>query len=253
MIENLKEFLDEKANYYNRTFFIEHDPISIPHLFTEKEDIEIAGFLAATIAWGQRATILKNAEKLMNMMDNTPHDFVVNAKPADFKPFMNFVHRTFNGIDCVCFLKSLQHIYLCKGSLENIFCAREKEVNVKQSITRARTLFLGPRAPGRTGKHFSDPGKGAAAKRINMFLRWMVRKDNAGVDFGIWNKIKPSQLVCPLDVHSGNVARKLGLLQRKQNDWQAAEILTEELKKLDAEDPAKYDFALFGLGASGEI
>lgn len=245
----LKEFLDEKFSFYNQQKFIDSDPVFIPHQFTKKEDIEIAGFLAATIAWGQRKTILRNASQLMSLMDNEPHCFILNFSAGDLKPFKKFVHRTFRGEDCTFFLSSLQNIYKNKGGLSTLFesGASGKEP-IREAIANARKIFLEPWHLKRNEKHFSNPGTGSAGKRLNMFLRWMVRNDNAGVDFGIWKKISPSQLVCPLDVHSGRVARKLNLLKRKQNDWQAAVELTENLKRFDVADPVKYDFALFGLG-----
>lgn len=249
--EELKDFLDEKYDQYNRLTFIESDPISIPHQFTKKEDIEIAGFLAATIAWGQRPTIIRNAQQLMQWMDMSPHDFIMNARERDLAPFSGFVHRTFNGVDCVYFIRALAHIYKRHDGLENVFSRTVEpgEENLKGAIIHFRETFFGLPHPSRTMKHVSNPGDNSAAKRINMFLRWMVRKDKRNVDFGLWERITPAQLSCPLDVHSGNVARKLKLLKRKQNDWTAVEELTRKLKRFDPEDPVKYDFALFGLGA----
>jgi uncharacterized protein (TIGR02757 family) len=248
-LQELKEFLDEKVLLYNGPSFIELDPVSIPHLFIKKEDIEIAGFFAASIAWGQRPTILRNAKKLMQWMDNAPHDFILNFKEEDLKPFKSFVHRTFNGTDCIYFLKALQNIYRQHRGLSHLFTISSTtgDDGIKNAIVFCRNKFFELPHMKRTEKHFSNPGDGSACKRINMYLRWMVRKDKAGVDFGIW-KISPSLLVCPLDVHSGRIARKLGLLKRKQNDWKAALELTENLRKLDASDPVKYDLALFGLG-----
>lgn len=245
----IKTFLDEKALQYNSASFIHSDPVSIPHLFSLKEDIEIAGFLAATIAWGQRPVILKNASRLMEWMDNSPHDFILHFKSPDLRPFRKFVHRTFNGTDCVYFLRALQHIYKHHGGLEKLFTAgiSKGDSDLLPAIVHARKTFFKLPHQQRTEKHFSDPASGAAAKRINMFLRWMVRKDDCGVDFGIWN-ISAALLSCPLDVHSARVARKLGLLTRKQNDWKAVEELTSSLRKLDPLDPVKYDIALFGLG-----
>jgi len=249
-VEALKEFLDIKVRQYNNVQFLLSDPISAPHLFTKKEDIEISGFLAASIAWGQRPTIIKNANSLMRWMDFSPHDFILNFSESDLKPFKAFVHRTFNGEDCVFFMKSLKHIFQKYQTLENAFSIDfpASETNVKQAIVLFRNRFFEIQHPSRTQKHIADPLKNSSAKRLNMFLRWMVRQDKTGVDFGIWTKIKPAQLICPLDVHSANVARKLGLLSRKTNDWQAAEELTGILKTFDANDPVKYDFALFGLG-----
>jgi len=246
----LKELLDTKARQYNNLQFIGTDPISIPHLFTKNEDIEIAGFLSAVIAWGQRPTILKNAHSLVEWMDFSPHDFILSFTEKDLKPFKKFVHRTFNGEDCEFFLWSLKNIYQNYQTLENAFTLgfSLSESNTKQAIILFRKRFFEIEHPPRSQKHIADPEKNSSAKRLNMFLRWMVRQDKTGVDFGIWTKILPSQLICPLDVHVANVARKLGLLSRKMNDWQAAEELTAVLKTFDENDPVKYDFALFGLG-----
>jgi len=248
--ENIKAFLDSKYLLYNSPSFIETDPISIPHLFSLKEDIEISGFFAATLAWGQRVTIINNTKKLMGWMDNAPLDFILNFTQQDLKPFQRFVHRTFNGIDCEYFLWSLKNIYQNYSSLENAFCDgfQPDELNVKNAILDFRNIFFELDHPTRTQKHIANPAKKSSAKRLNMFLRWMVRKDDRGVDFGIWNKISPAQLICPLDVHSAKVGRKLGLLNRHINDWSAAEELTAYLKLFDNNDPVKYDFALFGLG-----
>lgn len=246
----LKEFLDEKADRYNNSAFIETDPISIPHLFRKKEDIEIIGFLTATLAWGQRPTILKNARQLAIWMDDAPHDFITSFTPADLKPFRKFVHRTFNGVDAVYFLQALQHIYRKHGGLEAAMSAGlgPDDTNLHEALHAFRNLFFGLRAPGRTAKHIADPLRNASAKRLCMYQRWMVRKDHRGVDFGIWKKIKPFQLHAPLDLHSGATARSLGLLTRRQDDWKAVAELTENLRRLDARDPVKYDFALYGLG-----
>lgn len=241
----LHSFLEEKCGKYNRAEFIESDPISIPHRFSKKQDVEIAGFLSATISWGQRPTIIRNANELMRRMDFSPHDFILNYKKKDLGQFNKFKHRTFNGTDCCFFLQSLHAIYRKHNSLEFVF----KGKGAKASITNFRKIFFSIPHPARTEKHISNPEAQSACKKLNMFLRWMIRKDKRGVDFGIWNNIKMSDLMCPLDVHSGNVARKLGLLTRKQNDWQSVEELTSRLKKLDSTDPVKYDFALFGLGA----
>ena len=246
----IKNFLEEKTLFYNNTSFIETDPVSIPHLFSKKEDIEISGFLTATIAWGQRTTILKNARSLMYLMDDSPHAFITGFSQKDLKPFQHFVHRTFNGVDCICFLKELRNIYLHHDGLEKVFFRGigTSDTDLGNAISEARKTFFDQEHPKRCEKHFSNPAAGSAAKRINMYLRWMVRKDNCGVDFGIWKSISPSLLSCPLDVHSGRVARKLGLLKRKQNDWKATQELTAQLRKMDPIDPVKYDFALFGLG-----
>lgn len=249
----LKDFLNEKYDLYNNLKFIETDPITIPHLFSKKEDIEIAGFLTATIAWGQRVTIINNAKKMMKHMGSSPHDFIMTAKEKDLKRFNDFVHRTFNGVDAVFFMKSLQHMYKKHGGLQAAFIptsGTKKEMDLLQSIMNFREVFFSLPFPSRTGKHVSNPAENSSAKRLCMYLRWMVRKDKRGVDFGIWNsaRLSSKHLMCPLDVHSGNVARKLGLLNRAQNDWKAVEELTARLRMFDVQDPVKYDFALFGLG-----
>lgn len=248
--EQIKRLLDEKAAFYNSPHFIASDPISIPHRFEEKRDIEIAGFLAATIAWGQRSTIIANAGKLMEWMEWRPHCFILTFSEKDLIPFRSFVHRTFNGADCEYFLWALKNIYQTYGDMERAFTIgfATGEPNTKNAIINFRRRFFSIEHENRTQKHVSNPAKNSSAKRLNMFLRWMVRSDHNGVDFGIWNTISPAQLICPLDTHSGRVARKLGLLQRKQNDWQAAEELTSALAAIDPEDPVKFDFALFGMG-----
>jgi uncharacterized protein (TIGR02757 family) len=245
---DLKDFLEEKTDKYNRPFFIESDPISIPHQYSKKEDIEIAGFLAATIAWGQRATIINNANRLMKLMDNSPHEFILNAGKKDITKFEGFVHRTFNSTDLIFFIHSLQNIYRKHGGLEKVFNTTEKKDMLLHSIDNFRNIFFSIPHPDRTKKHVSSPMGNSSAKRICMYLRWMARKDKKGVDFGIWALPAP-ELMCPLDVHSGNVARKLGLLARTQNDWKAVKELTASLRAMDPKDPVKYDFALFGLGA----
>ncbi|WP_347372649.1 TIGR02757 family protein [Aequorivita sp. Q41] len=244
----LKEFLDEKVIRYNNPNFIESDPIQIPHKFSLKEDIEIAGFLVATIAWGNRKSIIKNGHRLMDGMDNSPYEYVMNFSENNATELLGFVHRTFNSDDLFYFIKSLQNIYRNHGGLEAIFAKQAEKNSMQPAIHQFKKIFFElPHLP-RTQKHISDPLKNSAAKRINMFLRWMVRNDNTGVDFGIWKSISPSQLSCPLDVHSGNVARKLKLLNRKQNDGKALTELDASLRKFDPNDPVKYDFALFGLG-----
>ncbi len=247
----LKEFLDEKYHQYNQSSFIETDPISIPHQFTKKEDIEIAGFLAATIAWGQRKTIIKNANKLMQGMHLEPHQFILDHSEKDLKSFKKFVHRTFNGEDCIFFIRSLQHIYKKHKSLEGIFTKgiQPGDENIKNAIASFRTIFFETKHLSRSEKHVSNPITNSSSKRLCMYLRWMVRRDKKSVDFGIWKNISPALLCLPLDVHTGNISRKLGLLQRTQNDWQAVEEITTVLKTFDPKDPVKYDFALFGLGA----
>ena len=242
----LKEFLDEKVELYNNPNFIESDPIQIPHLYSLKEDIEIAGFLAATIAWGNRKMIINNAKKMMELMGNSPYDFVMSHSESQLEKLESFVHRTFNGQDFIGFTKGLQHIYQNHNGLEAIFS--KQNPSMQHTISKFKQSFFEIPHLSRTEKHISDPLNGSAAKRINMYLRWMVRNDNKGVDLGIWKTISPSLLSCPLDVHSGNVARKLELLSRKQNDAKALAELDKNLRSLDADDPVKYDFALFGLG-----
>ncbi|KGL62890.1 TIGR02757 family protein [Polaribacter sp. Hel1_85] len=244
----LKEFLDEKVKLYNNPKFIESDPIQIPHQFSKKEDIEIAAFLTATISWGNRKMIIKNATKMMDLLDNAPYDFILNHQENDLKSLEGFVHRTFNAIDLQQFIISLKNIYSDHKGLENALSIKGNDTTYKNAIHHLKQVFFEVSHHQRTKKHISDPLKNSAAKRINMFLRWMVRKDNSGVDFGIWQTHKPANLSCPLDVHSGNVARKLKLLLRKQNDWKALSELDNNLRKLDKNDPVKYDFALFGLG-----
>ncbi|MFI5149612.1 MAG: TIGR02757 family protein [Bacteroidia bacterium] len=246
----LKSFLDEKADFYNRTTFIETDPVSIPRRFSKQQDIEIAGFFASVLAWGQRPTIIRNANRIMQGMDESPYEFILNHTESELKPFNKIVHRTFNGTDCICFIKALKHLYTCYPTLEYAFLDDQtgEDPDIRMSISRFRKRFFSIPYPIHAAKHVSDPEAGSACKRINMFLRWMVRKDLREVDFGIWKQIPPSRLMCPLDVHSGNVARKLGLLSRNANDWKAVEELTRALRKMDPSDPVKYDFALFGLG-----
>jgi len=244
----LKEFLDEKAQLYNNPKFIETDPIQVPHSFTTKEDIEISGFLVATIAWGNRKMIINNGKRLVEILDNSPYDFVMNHSNDDLKKLNNFVHRTFNDVDLKTFIISLKNIYTNHKGLEYLFSVNQEDNSVQKSISKFKSIFFEMEHLPRTEKHISDPMNNSAAKRINMMLRWFCRQDKNGVDFGIWKSISPAKLSCPLDVHSGNVARKLGLLNRKQNDAKALAELDFRLRTLDANDPVKYDFALFGLG-----
>ncbi|EKT3963754.1 TIGR02757 family protein [Flavobacterium psychrophilum] len=247
-LSELQSFLDEKVILYNNLNFIESDPIQIPHLFSLKEDIEIAGFLCATIAWGNRKMIINNSHKMMQLMGNSPYDFVLSHNENQLESLNKFVHRTFNGQDFAQFIKSLQHIYTNHNGLEAVFAKNATKDSMQKSISEFKKIFFENNHLPRTQKHISDPISGSAAKRINMFLRWMVRQDTHGVDFGLWKTISPSALSCPLDVHSGNVARKLQLLLRKQNDAKAVYELDTNLRLLDPNDPVKYDFALFGLG-----
>ena len=243
--KDLKSFLDFKSQQYESIEFITHDPIQIPHQFSNKKDIEIAAFLSATIAWGNRVSILKSAQKIIELMDDAPYDFILNHQEHNFKNFNGFVHRTFNSQDLEYFVRALQNIYKNHGGLESLFSS--PKINLQERIHQFKKTFFELDHPSRTQKHISDPLKGSAAKRINMFLRWMVRKDK-NVDFGIWKNISPSVLSCPLDVHTANSARKLNLISRKQNDIETVIELDKSLRKMDKDDPVKYDFALFGIG-----
>lgn len=248
--DELYKLLEEKVKKYNQPDFIVSDPIQIPRQFSKKENIEIAGFLAATIAWGQRPTIIKNANRLIKGMDNNPYDFLMNSTETDWIQLSDFKHRTFNSSDLFFFLKSLQHIYINHGGLEQVFNSGfQTDKTVFSALAYFRTVFFEIDFPQRTKKHVSDVAKNSSAKRLNMFLRWMVRNDHAGVDFGIWKAIPASALMLPLDVHTGNISRALGLLQRTQNDWKAVVEVTRKLAEFDPTDPIKYDFALFGMGA----
>lgn len=247
----LKDFLDQKAEEYNNPGFIIHDPVSIPHLFSKKQDIEIAGFWAAVLAWGQRVTIINKCKELFALMDNAPYEFITSHEDSDLKRFLNFKHRTFNATDTLYFIEFFKWYYTRHDSLEDAFLQglSADADNVEQGLVNFHHLFFSlPDHPGRTQKHIATPQRKSACKRINMFLRWMVRKDDCGVDFGFWNRIDPAQLICPCDLHVDRVARKLGLIKRKQTDWQTAVELTNRLKQFDPADPVKYDFALFGLG-----
>ena len=247
--DELKEFLDLKTNYYQSQDFISADPIQIPHRFTKKEDIEIAGFLAATIAWGNRTSIIKNANEMMKLMDEAPFDFIVNHQTSDLDVFDGFVHRTFNATDLKYFVQAIKNIYVNKGGLEFCITQHVSKMPLQTALHHFKKDFFELPHELRTEKHLADPLKGSAAKRINMYLRWMVRPNTSGVDFGLWKSMHPRNLSCPLDVHSGTVARKLGILNRKQNDAKALLELDKQLRIMDSEDPVKYDFALFGLGA----
>ena len=253
--KHLKQFLDEKVKTYNRPSFIERDPISIPHAFTKKQDIEIAGLFAAVLAWGNRTTIINNCRKLMGWMDNQPHDFIVNHKDTDLKGFVHFAHRTFNATDLLYFIELLQYHYTRHDTLEDAVVPGKtyKEENVEQALVHFHNYFFSIEHPDRTKKHIATPQRNSACKRINMYLRWMVRKDNKGVDFGIWKKIKPAQLICPLDVHVANVAKRLGLIDNIKSNWNNALELTRHLKTFNPGDPAVYDYALFSLGAEERL
>jgi uncharacterized protein (TIGR02757 family) len=245
------QLLAAKARYYNQPAFIAADPVAIPHRFEAPADIEIAGFLTATMAWGRRSTVLQSADRLLAAMGHTPYDFIRGGSAADFEALGGFVHRTFQGVDCVYFCRALQQLYRRWGSMEAVFRAglRLGDTDIGGGIRRFRSVFFScDDVPARTRKHVADIDAGSAAKRLNMFLRWMIRRDDCGVDLGLWPSIPPRLLVAPLDVHSGRVARGLGLLARKQNDWKAALALTEMLRTLAPADPTWYDYALFGLG-----
>lgn len=247
--EELKLFLEDKYLQYNNPSFIDGDPISVPHRYSNTKDREVAGFLAASIAWGRRDLILRSSKRLLDLMDNHPYDFVMSAREEDLKIISRFVHRTFNGSDCGYFLRGLKNIYSGYSSIEDVIIEGMREQgSLREGLGHFRTVFFSLTHPKRIEKHFANVLGGAAGKRLNMFLRWMVRKDNRGVDFGIWKRIDPSFLYIPLDVHAGNTARKLGLIERKINDWKAVEELTSVLRGFDPADPVKYDFALFGLG-----
>jgi uncharacterized protein (TIGR02757 family) len=248
----VKRLLDTYVDYFNRRSFIASDPIQVPHSFTKREDIEIAGFITATLAWGQRPVMIRNAFSLLESMPDGPHQFLMESDEDRFSYFDSFKHRTFNGADCIFFLQSLQNIYFYHGGLKSVFEEGYLQTgNIPGAIIHFRNTFFNIPFPRRSLKHIADVENNAAGKRINMFLRWMVRKDDKGVDFGLWD-IPASALYMPLDLHSGKVSRELGLLKRKQNDWKAVQELTFRLREFDPEDPVKYDFALFGLSALGK-
>jgi uncharacterized protein (TIGR02757 family) len=249
--DQLRNFLDSKVKQYNTPAFIKDDPICIPHLFTKKQDIEIAGLFASIFAWGNRTIIIKKSKELLQRMDNAPYDFILNHRDDDLKNLLGFKHRTFNDTDLLYFVHFLRHHYSSAKSLEAAFTVgmNEGDENTENALNGFFKYFFSLEdAPVRTKKHIASPGKKSTCKRLNMFLRWMVRSDDKGVDFGIWKEIKPSQLVCPIDVHVARVAYRFNLLQRNQIDWTAGLELTSNLRLLDSADPVKYDFALFGLG-----
>lgn len=251
-LKRLKNLLDEKVRLYNQPSFISGDPITIPHSYTLKQDMEIAGLFAAVLAWGNRTSIINNCRRLMAWMDNTPFEFILHHRETDLKKMLGFAHRTFNATDLLYFIHFLQYHYSQYSSLEDAF-VREKSYkyeNVEQALVHFHNYFFSIEHPERTRKHISTPARKSACKRLNMYLRWMVRSDNKGVDFGIWKKIKPAQLICPLDVHVARVAQRLGLIENEKSNWQNAVALTQHLRELDANDPAKYDYALFGLGVA---
>jgi uncharacterized protein (TIGR02757 family) len=248
--QRLFDLLEENYLRFNQFHFIEDDPISIPHQFKQKQDIEISAFLSAIIAWGQRKTIIRNAKKMMELMDQSPFDFIVNHREKELAPFRTFVHRTFNGDDLIYFIHALRMIYSQHPSMENSFLNGS---DMKERISNFKRAFFQDEHLKRTEKHLADPLKSSSAKRLNMFLRWMVRKDNKGVDFGIWDQITSAELMLPLDIHTATVGRKLKLLKRKQNDWKAVEEITKSLRLFDPKDPVKYDYALFGMGVNSIV
>jgi uncharacterized protein (TIGR02757 family) len=245
--EELKDFLDFKAEQYEHPRFLESDPIQLPHRFSKKEDIELVGFLVSTIAWGNRVSIIKSGERLLEIMEQQPHAFIQNYTSEQLKD-SHFVHRTFNSTDLDFYFRSLQAIYTT-GGLEKAFENHTTIEGVKGRIISFRRKFMEVEHLDRSHKHLSNPEKNSAAKRLNMYLRWMVRDAAKGVDFGLWKSISPSELYLPLDVHTSNNARRLELLTRKQDDWKALDELMSNLREMDPIDPVKYDFALFGLGA----
>ena len=249
MIQDLKSFLDSKVAQYNRPEFIKNDPVSIPHLFSKKQDVEIMGFWAATLAWGQRVTIINKCKELITLMDDAPFDFIINHEEPDLKKLLHFRHRTFNDVDTLYFISFFRYHFSKYDSLEHAFMPHGPIEGVEESLNHFRSYFFSlPDYPHRTQKHVSSPSQKSTCKRLNMFLRWMVRKDDCGVDFGIWDKLKLSELIMPCDLHVDRVARKLNLINRKQTDWQTAIELTKRLREFDPIDPVKYDFALFALG-----
>lgn len=249
--DEIYTLLEQKYKQFNATAFIENDPISIPHSFTKKQDIEIMAFWTAMLSWGNRKSIINSAQKLVDLMDGAPHQFITGHQEKDLKKFLHFKHRTFNTTDTLYFIEFFKNYYQKHDSLESAFSDHisKKALTVEEGLAGFHELFFSlENAPHRTKKHIATPVRKSTCKRINMFLRWMVRKDKTGVDFGIWNKIKPAQLLCPLDVHVDRVGRKLNLIKRKQTDWQTVLELTANLRSFDANDPVKYDFALFGIG-----
>ncbi len=251
MTKSLKELLDEQVEQFNRPDFIVDDPIQIPHRFSKLQDIEITGFWVAMLAWGQRKTIINKANELIDLMDGTPYDFISNHTEQDRKRFLTFKHRTFQPTDTLYFLEFFQNYYRQNDTLETAFSKNllKEEPHIGKALESFHNQFFAlPHAPHRTRKHVATPARKSSCKKLNMFLRWMVRNDGKGVDFGLWKNIKPAQLLMPLDVHVERVARRMGLLERKHRDWQAVLELTENLRAFDKEDPVKYDFALFGMG-----
>lgn len=244
---SLSDLLDKKVDFYNQPSFISSDPVSVPHLFTKKQDIEIAGLFSAVFAWGNRTTIIQKSKELMQLMDHSPHQFCMQHSPGQLKNLSRFKHRTFNTTDLLYFIEFLKMHYSAHESLETAFTIHGN--STEQMLAGFHRYFFSLEdVPSRTRKHIATPERRSSCKRLNMYLRWMVRRDNKGVDFGLWKNISPAELICPVDLHVARVARKLNLLQRKQTDWQAAVELTENLRSFDRNDPVKYDFALFSMG-----
>ena len=252
---HMRTLLDDKVSYYNQPAFIAADPVCIPHEYNKLQDIEISGLFAAVLAWGNRTTIINNCRKLMGWMDNAPHDFILNHAPADLKPFVHFVHRTFNATDLLYFIEFLKYHYTHHSSLEDAFVsgAVYEDDTTERALEHFHNYFFSLEHAERTCKHIATPARKSACKRINMYLRWMVRHDSSGVDFGLWKKISPRQLVCPLDVHVARVAHRLGLLAQNKANWQNALHLTRQLRQLNPEDPCVYDYALFGMGMAERL
>ena len=254
-LDELKKFLDDKVALYNRPAFIEKDPICIPHMFTKLQDIEISGLFAAVLAWGNRTTIINNCKKIVDWMDNSPHEFILHHKETDLKRFLHFAHRTFNTTDLLYFILFLNYHYQSSDSLEDAFVPAKKYIatDTREALIHFHHYFFSIEHPDRTKKHISTPERNSACKRLNMYLRWMVRKDKCGVDFGLWKKIQPHQLICPLDVHVARVAHRLEMLPTNKADWNNAVRLTQILKEWNPRDPAIYDYALFGLGMAERL
>ena len=247
-IPDLKEFLDEKAFKYESPSFIKDDPILIPHQFTDKRDIEISAFITSIISWGNRKSIINSSRNIMSYMDHSPYDFIMNHTKEDLTSTNKSIHRTFNMIDLNYFIISLRNIYENYGGIEDIISDKKNGSNIQERISSFKKIFFSLEHPQRSKKHLPSPIDGSSAKRFNMFLRWMVRSNEKGVDFGIWKKIRTSELSIPLDVHIGRIARDLGLLSRNQNDSKSVEEIDIKLREMDHVDPVKYDYALFGLG-----
>lgn len=254
-LAQVKKLLDAKLKLYNQPSFIKGDPICVPHRFSKQQDIEIAGLFAAVLAWGNRTTIINSCNKLMQWMGEAPHDFILNHKDTDLKPFIHFAHRTFNATDLLYFIEFLKYHYTKYDSLEDAFVPgkKYKHETVEQALVHFHDYFFSIEHPERTKKHISTPQRKSACKRINMYLRWMVRKDKQGVDFGLWKKISMSQLVCPLDVHVASVAHRLGLIENEKSNWANAVLLTKQLRTMNPQDPAVYDYALFGIGMAERL